>query len=173
MVNVNYNLFGTFAREVADPVFKALRNGTEELTGEIGTHYQSKFAAEFITPYIHRLKKSDAPNLYINQRQLVHFDPSNAGMARLATEDQARQLLPEGSHLRTEWNAHYADGVKPEYVGRWDNIKIDSRDNNNLVQDYKAAEEMAFRLDQAGVPVKVTNDRGEEILQLLSQRPKD
>jgi hypothetical protein len=169
MVNVNYNLFETFIRkegkQIFEPVGSAFKYGTRDLTEDISKHYQPDFTRSFVSPYLEKVNASK-----LRTSELLNFNPSRTHVARFSIEDKARQLVPEGSHLRTEWNAHYASGVEPEDVGRWDNIQIDS--NNNLIKDYKAAEEMAFRLDQAGVPVKVTNESGEEILQLLSQRPK-
>ncbi|MFN7309992.1 MAG: hypothetical protein ACK5T0_01350 [Vampirovibrionales bacterium] len=76
-------------------------------------------------------------------------------MGRFGIEDQARQLLPEGSHLQTSHNAHYARGVHPDDVGTWDNITFKS--NNNVPQDYIAAGELMGRLDRAGVPVNVNS----------------
>ncbi len=72
--------------------------------------------------------------------------------------------------MSSNWKAHYAEGDKNNDVG-WDTITFKHLSRAEI-KDYSAEEEVAFRLAEAGVPVKVTNSIGEEVLQFLSQKPK-
>ncbi len=157
MVSIKYNLSDQFLRNLGDPT-----DIVGNLTG-VQNRFKRPFAEKVVAPYMKGVE-NDPQKI----EGLKHFNPSTTHVGRFAVESLAERLLPEGSYLNRSWKASYANGINPADVG-WDTITIRSQQMNDL----KNLEEMAVRLNQAGVPVQVTNDSGEELLQLLSSKPLD